>query len=407
MVRRPSATLKWRQLGKHRLTCGLSAPPARATIDAFGPAGRRRHVPRPTAGPPLARNHGSRIGGRRFTRAGGHDVAHQVHRDVRRRAPDRAGRHDVGRAGRARRGRGQRGRPRFHHRAHPAHPGRSAPGDRTHPRAHRQAVRGERDDPALDQPAAVRGVCAGDHRVRREDRGDRGQQSGTVPARLPAGRDQGAAQVHQRPARAQGTADRRGRRIHRRLRMRRTPGRGRCAGPDPDPRRRKGFGDPDRRLGRYRRCPRSGRRAGAGRGRGEHGDPLPVHAGVRGAPEGQGTDRRPHRAEHSAHLPHHAQHRAGGGQRDQPQGRGDREGRREIRGRARPGRRCPRPPRLRGGRSGRGHLVRRTGAGPDRGHSHLRGADHPHGRRGAGPDQLPARRRWSAEFRAGRAQVFR
>ena len=199
---------------------------------------------------------------------------------VRRRAPDRPGRHAVGRPRRARRGRRQCRRARLHHRADPADAGGPRQGDRALPRDDRQAVRREPHHPAGDQAAALRRISPGHHRGRHQDRRDRRQQAAGTRRRVQEARHQGDPQMHQRSATAL-SAERMGVDAHldRRLRMRRPSRRGRHPRPDPDPGRRRQDQDPDDRLRRLRRRPRPGRGAGARRRGHQHGHALHVHQG--------------------------------------------------------------------------------------------------------------------------------
>ena len=112
------------------------------------------------------------------------------------------------------------------------------------------------------------------HRERRQDRRDRRQQSAEVAAGLQGGRHQGDPQMHLGAPLAEGRVDRLRRGQRRRLRMRRSPGRGRRAELDPAAARRRRAQDSVRRFRRHGRRPLAGRRAGAGRRRHEHGHPL-------------------------------------------------------------------------------------------------------------------------------------
>src|SRR5471032_2332798 len=199
--------------------------------------------------------------------------------------------------------------------------------------------------------------------------------------------------MHVGAARHQGRADRRRRRLDRRLRMRRPSGRGRHPRPRADPARGRFDHHSADRLGRLRRRARPGRRAGAGRGRRQHGHALHGHprgAGPRRrqAPPGRGR-RAPDRtgaAQFQKHLARAQEraHRAGG--------RPGAAARRRVRQRRAAGGRHARPRRLQQRRLERRRVERRHGAGPDLRHSDGGRTGHAHRRRGRAPDRRPPHR---------------
>ena len=113
----------------------------------------------------------------------GTDDPHQIHGDVRRPPPHRAGRHAVGRAGRADVCRRQCRRTRLPHRADPADARGPDERDRPLPRHDRPAVRREPDDPADLGAAPLRRVCRRHRLLGHQDRRDRRQQSQGALAR--------------------------------------------------------------------------------------------------------------------------------------------------------------------------------------------------------------------------------
>ena len=76
--------------------------------------------------------------------------------------------------------------------------------DRTNPVDDGQALRGESDDPAEPDAAALRGVRTGHRRLRGQDRRDRRLQPGAVHADVQRGGHQGDPQVHRHQAREEG-----------------------------------------------------------------------------------------------------------------------------------------------------------------------------------------------------------
>ena len=125
----------------------------------------------------------------------------------------------------------------------------------------------------------------GDRRRRRAHRRDRRTQPRGIHAALKAARHQGDPQVHVGASFAQGRAHRLRCGQRRRLRMRRSPGRGRRAQLHPAAARGRGAQDSVRRLGRHGRRAQSRRRARARRRGHEHGHALHRDEGSAGARE--------------------------------------------------------------------------------------------------------------------------
>ena len=132
---------------------------------------------------------------------------------------------------------------------------------------------------------------------------------------------------------------------HRRLRVRRPPGRGRRPRPDADPGGRRPGDDPDHRLRRLRRRPRARRGARAGRRRRQHGHPLhgdgrgtPIHENVKQARWSPATSAAPDLIGRTCATPRGWPERRSAGRWWRSWNAGER-----VRRRPRTGRRCPRP----------------------------------------------------------------
>ena len=139
------------------------------------------------------------------------------------------------------------------------------------------------------------------------------ETAGSNPApHLPMFHDNGIKVLHKCTSvrhGGQGAEPGRGRHQHRRLRVRRPSRRGRHSRPGADPGGGGQDRHPDDRLGRLRRRPWPGGRAGAGRRRHQHGLAIHVHRRVGHPSEREGSDRRGQRARHRDDLPAAAQHR--------------------------------------------------------------------------------------------------
>ena len=197
-----------------------------------------------------------------------------LHRDVRHQAPDRAGRHAVGRPGRARVGGLQCRRAGHPDRPHPADAGGFAQGDQALSRDDRPAVRREPHHPADPGAASLRRIHRRHHRFRHQDRRDGRQQSQAFPAQAQGSGHQGHSQMHLGPPRHLGREGGRRRDLDGWLRMRRPSRRGRRAQPGAAAGGGRRHQDPDDRLRRLRRRTRPGGRTGARLRRHQHGHAL-------------------------------------------------------------------------------------------------------------------------------------
>ena len=168
-----------------------------------------------------------------------------------------------------------RGRARDYHRPDAAHAGRARRRDPPLPGDDRQAVRRQPHLPAGGDLARLSRIHPRDHRGRRQDRRDGGQQPSEMAARPQGSRHQG------HPHRKSGASfapkaesigcdavsvDE--------LRMRRPPRRRRRAELHPAAAGGGGTDDSFRRIGRHGRWTIARRRAGARRGRDQHGHAL-------------------------------------------------------------------------------------------------------------------------------------